>query len=253
MINLKGRAQYALRLTHKAVLILCSFIYGGLQYECPCCNRKVHYFMPYGTHKLRINAECPICRAAERDRIEMLYYKKANPIYGRVLHFAPERTQYAYLESLSLAGKIDYLTVDINENAYGVKKKEDICSLSFENESFDCIICNQVLEHINDDEKAISEMGRVLKHDGVAVITVPIDIKNVTLEEEWINTDSLRIKYYGEADHKRMNGIDFEEKLYKNGIKGEKKYSKDFLSKKEMRKYGLKENEFFFICRKREN
>lgn len=49
----------------------------------------------------------------------------------------------------------------------------DITALPFENESFDCVICSEVLEHIPEHEKALSELVRVLKPDGHLVVSVP--------------------------------------------------------------------------------
>lgn len=66
---------------------------------CSVCQKEVSYYKPYGI-KLRMNAECPYCKAAERDRIEVLYYRSQKNILGgrqsQVLHFAPEKCQYRY-------------------------------------------------------------------------------------------------------------------------------------------------------------
>jgi len=49
----------------------------------------------------------------------------------------------------------------------------DVTNLPFENESFDKIILSEVLEHVPEDRKALSEIYRVLKKDGILGITVP--------------------------------------------------------------------------------
>jgi ubiquinone/menaquinone biosynthesis C-methylase UbiE len=46
-------------------------------------------------------------------------------------------------------------------------------NIPFENESFENIICTEVIEHIPNPEKIISEMHRVLKPNGLAIITLP--------------------------------------------------------------------------------
>ena len=229
------------------ILAFVSFLKGHGKYYCPCCGEKIKYYKPYGTYRLRLNAECPKCGAAERDRIEKLFYIKKLSLSGSVLHFAPERIQFDFFSKNNSI--CYYMPVDINEQAFGVKQKEDITELSFKDDYFDYIVCNHVIEHIKDDEKAIRELSRVLKPNGKVIITVPYDKDNVTLEESWINTDKLRIKYYGEADHQRMNGIDFEDKLARNGLVGEKVYA-DFLLDGEMKAAGLKKEEFFFLCKK---
>jgi len=49
----------------------------------------------------------------------------------------------------------------------------DVTKLPFENEIFDKIILSEVLEHVPDDRKALAEMYRVLKPEGILGITVP--------------------------------------------------------------------------------
>lgn len=49
----------------------------------------------------------------------------------------------------------------------------DVTKLPFKNESFDKIILSEVLEHVPDDQKALTEMYRVLKPGGILGITVP--------------------------------------------------------------------------------
>jgi len=49
----------------------------------------------------------------------------------------------------------------------------DINALPFDDASFDCVICSEVLEHIPEHEKALSELVRVLKPSGSLVVSVP--------------------------------------------------------------------------------
>lgn len=52
-------------------------------------------------------------------------------------------------------------------------RRADARKLSFEDESFDCIFAFDVIEHIDDDQAAVSEIFRVLKKNGKAFFTVP--------------------------------------------------------------------------------
>jgi len=52
-----------------------------------------------------------------------------------------------------------------------------ITALPFQNNSYDLIICSDVIEHIKDDAKAVSELARVLAPQGTLVITVPYHSK----------------------------------------------------------------------------
>lgn len=54
-------------------------------------------------------------------------------------------------------------------------QRGDLTKLRFESGSFGLVICSDVLEHIKNDEKAFSELARVLKKGGVLLLTVPSD------------------------------------------------------------------------------
>lgn len=231
--------------------IFVSRILGGGRngYVCPCCEKNIPYYKPYGTRNLRINAECPICRAAERDRVERLWLNRELDRIPelRILHFAPERNQYNFISKIN---KENYWPVDIDEKIDMIRQVEDITKISFGDGTFDLIICNQVLEHVSEANIAMQELSRVLKDDGVCLITVPIDEQHETLENAEINTDVLRIKYYGEANHVRMYGNDFDNILLSNGLKGTKIFARDLCERKLLRKAGLKQNEYFWLCKK---
>ncbi|MFX1393363.1 MAG: class I SAM-dependent methyltransferase [Promethearchaeota archaeon] len=62
----------------------------------------------------------------------------------------------------------------------------DLTRLPYRNNSFDLVSALDVLEHIKDDELAISEISRILKKDGIAVITVPHRMKYYTNQDQLI-------------------------------------------------------------------
>ena len=51
--------------------------------------------------------------------------------------------------------------------------KNDVTKLQFTNKSFNCVMCIEVLEHIEDDRKAIQEISRILNDDGLFIVSVP--------------------------------------------------------------------------------
>ena len=78
---------------------------------------------------------------------------------------------------------VDLNVKSVNYAKYFSKRSEvkidflvdDASHLPFANESFDIILCSEVLEHIKDDEGAIREIERVLKQNGLLILTVPSD------------------------------------------------------------------------------
>ncbi len=71
--------------------------------------------------------------------------------------------------------------VDVDEKALSVipdilcveKKLADACNLPYENNFFDLAVSFDVFEHVEDDHKAVGEVYRVLKQNGILVFTVP--------------------------------------------------------------------------------
>ncbi len=85
-------------------------------------------------------------------------------------------------EDLALIARYgDVYAVDIDEQALALVSDEvvvekqcaDACLLPYENSSFDVIVSFDVIEHIKDDYKAVSEIYRVLKPGGYFLLTVP--------------------------------------------------------------------------------
>jgi ubiquinone/menaquinone biosynthesis C-methylase UbiE len=84
--------------------------------------------------------------------------------------------------------------------------------------SFDCVYASHVLEHIKEDDRALSEIKRVLTPSGIAVLPVPI-VSATTIEYP---------KAY-EFGHVRSLGDDYFEKYEKFFTKVKTFSSNDFL------------------------
>ena len=164
----------------------------------------------------------------------------------KVLHIAPEQCFYNLFKNLK---NINYTTYDSNSPLADIKG--DICNLPFKENSFDFILCNHVLEHINDDNKAMKELYRVLNKNGTAILQVPINQKySETLEDSSIVDKKERIKKFGQYDHIRLYGLDYFKKLESFGFKVDPlKYSKEF-TESEIIKYGLIKDEIIPVCKK---
>ena len=164
----------------------------------------------------------------------------------KVLHIAPEQCFYNLFKNLK---NINYTTFDLNSPLADIKG--DICNLPFKENSFDFILCNHVLEHINDDKKAMKELYRVLNKNGTAILQVPINQKSSkTFEDSSIVDKKERIEKFGQYDHIRLYGLDYFKKLESFGFKVYPlKYSKEF-TESEIIKYGLIKDEIIPVCKK---
>ena len=86
----------------------------------------------------------------------------------------------------------------------------DVHDIPFEDNSFDVIMCNHVLEHVQDDKKVIKEFFRVIKKGGCGIFQVPIDSnRKETLDDPSITNPKDREKHYWQDDHVRLYGLDY--------------------------------------------
>ena len=222
---------------------------SGGECECPICKAKIRFYLPYG-EKPRKNAFCPNCQSVERHRALWLLMQQLNWHKNgmRVLHFAPEPVFHKLFSSFK---DIDYWSVDLDPNRYGgmVRKAVDITNITFDDNSFDLIMCTHVLEHIPDDKKAMRELYRVLKPGGLAFLNVPLFDIPETFENPEVNTPELRSKYYGQSDHVRAYGQDYPQRLGAAGFTVQL-FTFEDTDEKILKRYGLDKNEKIFLCKK---
>jgi ubiquinone/menaquinone biosynthesis C-methylase UbiE len=119
--------------------------------------------------------------------------------------------------------------------------KCDIQNMPFENESFDVVICNHVLEHVPDDKKAMKEIQRILKPKGYAILQVPADFsRKETFEDNSIKDKKERTRIFGQYDHVRVYGTDYPERLRNSGFIIDESNYLDDIPQDEKDKYSLK-------------
>jgi SAM-dependent methyltransferase len=171
------------------------------KFECPVCGYSGPFKDLAPPTGLRKHAQCPNCNALERHRIQFVVVndvlRDRNTTHLKMLHFAPE----AYFREFFTGRFGQYETADLSMK--GVDHNVDLQNLPFADESFDFIFASHVLEHIPNDEKAISEIRRVLKPNGIAILPVPI-VAERTIEYPEPNPY--------EDNHVRAPGIDYFER-----------------------------------------
>ncbi len=197
---------------------LIKLYFKGNQFTDPIDASSYRKFLPYGYQNLRQNALCPGTLSLERHRLLWLYLDRKTTFLIdsiRVLHVAPEQVFYKKFKSFS---HWDYTTTDLHSPLADVKA--DICALPFEDNSYDFILCNHVLEHIPNDLKAMEELYRVLKPGGTAILQVPLEEdQEKTFEDDTITDQQERTRIFGQYDHVRVYGQDYYNRLEEVGFK----------------------------------
>lgn len=156
-----------------------------------------------------------------------------------MLHFAPE----PFIAALFRKSGIHYISADLARDNVNVKL--DIENLGIKDDHCDIVVCSHVLEHV-DDKRALSELRRILKPNGVMIIMVPTGGCETTYEDDTIKDANERLIHFGDADHVRVYGTDFLQRLTNAGfnVKVETAFGKEAV------KFGLIMGDKIFLCNK---
>ena len=249
--------KYILKFLPRKFLIKYSFlitpilriIFRGKKYTDPIDDSNYSKFLSYGYKTVRKNALCPGTLSLERHRLLWLYLEKETNFLNsnlKVLHVAPEQVFYKKFKKLK---NWEYFTFDLNSPIADIKG--DLTSTNFKDESFDLIICNHVLEHIEDDKSALNEIYRILKYNGISILQVPMNVKRKnTFEDSSIKSKNQREKYFGQYDHVREYGLDFKDRVEQAGFEVEMINYSTKISQDLVIKYGLMKDDLIPIGKK---
>jgi SAM-dependent methyltransferase len=208
--------------------------------ECPICG---HTGVMIGVgHPPRWDARCASCGSRERHRLLWLWITRngGNVLAGkRVLHFAPEKALRRALSALP-----GYETADLRQA--GVTHQVDITRLPMADGVYDVVIANHVLEHIDADRVAMTELHRVLRPTGIALLTVPLNpTRTATYENAGITDAISREAHFNAPDHRRHYGLDFADRLREAGFASVETFR---LTQAEEVRYGLLPTEWLYIA-----
>lgn len=225
-------------------ILLRPFYYGN-KVECPICENKFRKFLPYGS-KAGENRLCPVCLSLERHRLIYLYLKNHSDFFTekyKVLHIAPEQP---FLKRFKKLSNLDYTSADLVSPIADLHF--DIMKIPLEDKTYDWVICNHVLEHVENDIDAMKEILRILKNGGKAILQVPINYDYAETHEDLSITDPKeREKIFGQYDHLRWHGLDYPERLKTAGFNVQEFKISDFISNEEIEKYRLDPSEILYI------
>ena len=160
-----------------------------------------------------------------------------------MLHVAPE---LCFMDRFEALENLDYITADIESPL--AKVKMDLHDIPFEEDTFDVIFCNHVLEHVDDDIQCLKEMKRVLKPGGWAILQIPFffPLPKVTYEDKSITDPKEREKAFGQDDHVRIYGEDYAERLASVGFKVEEEKLLEELDNSEKERFALPKQEIIY-------
>lgn len=229
------------------ILRIIGVAYLGNRFEDPITGKKYRKLLPYGRIESRPNALAPHSMSLERHRLLWLYLKERTNFFtspNKVLHIAPE---YCFIGRFNKMKNLEYITADLNSP--WAKVKLDVQDIPFDDNAFDVILCNHVLEHVPNDRLAMKEFYRVMKPGGYGIFQVPLSYKiDNTIEDKSINTPELREKHYGQRDHLRLYGKDYPQRLRDAGFMvTEDNYVKT-LPNELAQRYALSISEVIYLC-----
>ncbi|MBC7747477.1 MAG: methyltransferase domain-containing protein [Methylotenera sp.] len=258
-----------IRLSYVARPII-AFTLKGTKFTDPIDGKSFKSMLPYGYETQRNNVLSPSTLSLERHRLLWLYLNEETDFFKselvsdssftntkkiklrdaetnsalKVLHFAPEQAFYKLFRNQK---NLDYTTTDLFSPLADVKA--DICDLPFQDNQYDVILCNHVLEHIPDDTKAMQELYRVLKPGGMAILQIPQDLSRATtFAVDTITDQKERAKIFGQYDHVRIYGRDYFDKLRSIGFTVVEEDYTNKIAPELVEKYCLAKGEIIPVC-----
>jgi SAM-dependent methyltransferase len=194
---------------------------------------------------------CPRCNCHDRERHLMLYLKQLAIFekfkHASILHFAPERHLCRAIRQCLPAR---YIQCDLYPTDSTIEKI-DMLKIPYASESFDFVIANHVLEHVDDDIVALTELHRVCKIGGMAILQTPYSSKlTSTFSDPGIDTDLARLTVYGQEDHVRLYGSDIFKRFASIGFVEEIAWHRDVLKNIDANFFGVNAAEPLFLFRR---
>jgi SAM-dependent methyltransferase len=235
----------------------------GPERDCCMCGARVGRFLPYrggwrGAPPLLRSFDvvgsdldnylCPLCGCHDRERHLLLYLRETGLMEKLrgcdVLHFAPEARLTSFIEK---AAPARYVLADLFPTRPGIERV-DLLAISHAAGTFDFVIANHVLEHVADDLRALSEVRRVLKVGGHAILQTPYsNLLESTFSDPGVRSDESRLQIYGQEDHVRLYGRDIFARFASAGFVNKVAPHAQALPAIDSIRYGVNPREPFFL------
>lgn len=246
-----GRRLPSLRDGVRSVaFLLRGLLFVGLRYQCPCCHWRLRAFTAKrGFLRSTADGYCPRCNAKARHRRDWIYLRGRTNLFSEPAKLLEVGPRWAFARRFQRMPGIEYVGLDLVRRGPEVTVTGDVTALPMPSGSFDAVICIHVLEHVDDDRRALAELYRVLKPGGWAIITVPIRLDRLTYEDPAITAPEERARAFGERGHVRLYGGDFVDRLSSAGFEARLDRASE-VPLAVQRRFGLRRDENIFHCRK---
>ena len=231
--------------------LVAPLLYKGNKVECPVCEKSFRKFLSYGSDVAhREGVLCPYDLTLERHRLMWLYLKDHSNFFTaenlKVLHIAPEQ---CYHKGFKRQKNLDYLTGDLVSPIADIHF--DLHDIPLEDNRFDVVFCNHVMEHVDDPIQCMSELHRVMAPGGWGIMQVPQDLNRAeTYENPSIVTPEDREKHFWQKDHVRLFGRDYPDWLRKAGFKVEEFDKNKHYGEELLDRYRIAKSEILYIVSK---
>lgn len=251
--------KFALNTIPRPLLIRLSYVFKffapvvlkGDNVECPVCEKSFKKFLPYGYNEYqRDNVLCPYDLTLERHRLMWVYLKSKSNFFTadlKVMHIAPEQCFYKLFRNQK---NLDYTTGDLESPLADLHF--DLHNIPLEDNQYDVIFCNHVMEHVENDVQCMKELLRIMKPGGWGIFQVPIDrTRDTTYEDATITDPKEREKHFWQYDHVRLYGTNYPDVLRSAGFEVEEFDYKKELTPDTYKRYRFDEGEMLYIVRKK--
>jgi SAM-dependent methyltransferase len=179
--------------------LLYSIFYTGNKYQCNICKKNLRTFIEFSNS----DSLCPNCGSLKRNR-RLWFLLETNFLVpnSNILDFSPSRCLYRKIKKRTT---INYQSTDLSGD-FIADHQFNITDLKIADNTLDLIICYHILEHIEDDTKAIKELFRVMKPGAKALIQTPFKEGEI-YENYTITSKEDRLKHFGQEDHVRIYSV----------------------------------------------
>tara|TARA_B100000809_G_C15058916_1_gene501623 strand:- start:441 stop:1214 length:774 start_codon:yes stop_codon:yes gene_type:complete len=231
--------------------IFAPLVYKGNKVECPVCEKSFRKFLSYGSDVAhRDNILCPYDLTLERHRAMWLYLKGHTDFFTKpdlkVMHIAPEQCFHGRFKKQT---NLNYTTGDLMSPIADLHF--DLHNIPLDDNTYEVIFCNHVMEHVKDDLQCMKELYRIMKPGGWGIMQVPIDASRNETYEDWSITDPKeREKHFWQYDHVRLYGLNYSKRLEEAGFKVDIiDFSKE-LPSETFERYRIPKSELLYVVRK---